>query len=383
MKPRMLLSLAGLVTLAGLALVATPNARAQVAAPSGPSQKDLPLDAATRKAVIDTLCDRVERFYVFPDRAKVATKAIRKRMAAHAYDAITSSGDFADSLTAHLQAAVPDLHLRVHYRFEPIPEQRNEGPPPESEQKKMREQGRQRNYGFERVERLPGNVGYLDLRQFSGDPAGQQTAVAAMNFLANTDALIVDLRRNGGGSPMMIATILSYFVDEGDRLLFNTFYQREGDQTDQWFTSPYVPGPRYRNKPVYVLISNRTGSGAEEFAYDIQTHKLGTVMGAVSAGGANPGGLERLNEHFAAFIATGRAINPITKTNWEGIGVKPDSVTAAGEAFKAAYTKALRKIIADEQDPDRVEGLKDALADAEKRPADPEEDFQRRGRRPR
>src|SRR5262249_24564927 len=136
--------------------------RAQIAAPSGPSQKDLLLDAATRRAVIDTLCSKVERYYVFPDRAKAATKAIRKHYAAHEYDRITSSGDFADTLTAHLQAAVPDLHLRVHYRFEPIPMMIDDGPPSESEMRKMAHRSRQWNYGFQRVERLPGNVGYMD-----------------------------------------------------------------------------------------------------------------------------------------------------------------------------------------------------------------------------
>ncbi len=234
------------------------------------------------------------------------------------------------------------------------------------------------------IGRLPGNVGYLDLRKFSGDPEGQATAVAAMNFFSNTDALIVDLRRNGGGHPMMIATIITYFTKADDRLQFNTFYMRESDATNQYWTSPYVPGPRYTGRPVYVLTSNRTASAAEEFAYDMQTHKLGTVVGAVSAGGANPGGMYRLNENFAAFIATGRAINPVTKTNWEGVGVKPDTVTTAGQALRAAYTMALQKIIAAvKNDPERVTGLQEVLAEAAKRTPDPEEDFVRPQRRKR
>ncbi len=350
--------------------------RAGAQAPPPASQPDLPLDAATRRVVLDSLCAEVTRHYVFPDRAQLAVKAIRRRAAAHAYDGITSSAAFADSLTAHLQAAVPDLHLRVHYRYDPIPPATDDGPPPPAELAKAHEQERRRNYGFERAERLPGNVGYLDLRSFSGDPAAQQTAVAAMNWLGNTDALLVDLRRNGGGSPAMIATLLTYFVAEDDRLLFNTFYQREGDRTEEWWTSPYVPGARYTGKPVYVLTSNRTGSAAEEFAYDVQTHKLGTLVGAVTAGGANPGGLFRLNEHFAAFVATGRAINPVTKTNWEGVGVKPDTLTSAGEALRAAHTMALRALIAKAgDDPERAEALRRALADAAARPPDAEADF--------
>lgn len=365
-------------------LLAAASARAQLAAPAGPGQPDRTIDAGTRKAVVDTLCERIERYYVFPDRARAASQAIRKRYRRHEYDRITRAGDFADSLTAHLQLAVHDLHLRVHYRYEPIPTQTPEGQPSESEQRAIAEQNRLRNYGFERVERLPGNVGYLDLRQFSDDPEAQATAIAAMGFLAHTDALIVDLRRNGGGDPMMITTLLTYFTKPGDRLLFNTFYEREGNRTDQFWTSPYVPGPRYVGKPIYVLTSNRTGSAAEEFAYDVQTHKLGTVVGATSAGGANPGDYYRLSENFAAFIATGRAINPVTHTNWEGVGVKPDSSTTAGEALRAAYRMALHRLQAGAKgDTDRLQSLDRALADAAQRAPDPEGDFARPGRRTR
>jgi len=364
------------------ALLLAPPVLAQ--APPPPEQADLTLTAAIRLAVVDTLCDRVERYYVFPDRAKTVSRAIQKRYKAHEYDRITSALEFADSLTGHMQAAVPDIHLRTHYRHEPIPVETDDGPPSEAEVRRVAELGRYTNYGFEKMERMPGNVGYLDLRKFSGDPPGQATAVSAMNFLSNTDALIVDLRRNGGGHPKMIATILTYFTKPEDRLQFNTFYMRESDATNQYWTSPYVPGPRYTGKPVYVLTSNRTASAAEEFAYDVQTHKLGTVVGAVSAGGANPGGMYRLSENFAAFIATGRAINPVTKTDWEGVGVKPDSLTTAGEALRAAYTMALQKILAGvKDDPDRVEAMKEVIAEAAKRAPDAEEDFVRPQRRKR
>lgn len=361
-------------------LLLASGARAQ--APPQGTQSDLTITADTKRAVVDTLCERVKRYYVFPDRAKIVAEAIQKRYRAHEYDRITSAMEFADSLTAHMQAAVPDLHLRTHYRHEPIPVETEDGPPDPAELRRVQEFGRRMNYGFEKLERLPGNVGYMDLRQFSGDPVGQATAVAAMNFLSNTDALIIDLRRNGGGDPRMIATILTYFTKAEDRLLFNTFYKRESNATSEYWTSPYVPGARYTGKPIYVLTSNRTGSAAEEFAYDIQTHKLGTVVGAVSGGGANPGGMFRLNENFAAFIATGRAINPITKTNWEGVGVKPDTLTTAGEAMRTAYVMALKCITAAVKDePDRLEGMRQTISEAEKRVPDPEADFVRRRRR--
>ena len=369
MRLRQFLSLLGFATLFPLAAAAQ--------APP-PDQPDLTLNAATRKAVVDTLAERIERLYVFPEKARETARVLRRRLAAREYDRITSAKELSDSLTSHAQAVTHDLHLRVSYRHEPVPPMTEDGPPPESEMRRMREMARRTNYGFERVERLPGNVGYLDLRQFAGAPEGQATAVAAMNFLGNVDALIVDLRRNGGGSPGMIATLLTYLIEPGDRLMFNTFYQREEDQTLQFWTNPYVPGPRLNGKPVYVLTSPRTFSAAEEFAYDIQTHKLGTIVGAVTGGGAHPGGMFRVHDHFMVFISTGRAVNPVTKTNWEGVGVKPDIAVKPGEALRVAHVEALKKAIESvKDDPDRLAALQRALDEAGRRMADPDEDFVR------
>lgn len=365
-----------LLTLLGLVALAVPPAAAQ--APPPPDPPDMTLDAATRRAVVDTLAERIDRLYVFPDKGRETAKALRKRLAGREYDRITSAREFSDSLTSHLQAATRDLHLRVGYRHEPVPPMRDDGPPPEAEMQRMRQMARRTNHGFERVERLPGNVGYLDLRQFAGSAEAQSTAVAAMNFLGNTDALIVDLRRNGGGSPDMIATLLTYLVEPGDRLMFNTFYERQENRTVQFWTVPFVPGPRLHGKPVYVLTSPRTFSAAEEFAYDIQTHKLGTIVGAVTGGGAHPGGMVRVHEHFMVFIPTGRAINPVTKTNWEGVGIKPDIASKPGEALRVAHVEAIKKIMESvKDDPDRTAALQRALDDAGKRVAEPDEDFVR------
>ena len=368
--------------LAPLVLLATLPLAAMAQAPPPPDQPDLTVDAATRRAVVDTLAERIERLYVFPDQARATAQALKRRLAAREYDRITSARELADSLTSHAQAVTHDLHLRVGYRHEPLPAQSAEGPPPAHEMERMRVMARRTNYGFERLERLAGNVGYLDLRQFAGAPEGQATAVAAMNFLANTDALIIDLRRNGGGSPEMIATLLTYLTEPGDRLLFNTFYQREEDRTLQFWTSPFVPGPRLNGKPLYVLTSPRTFSAAEEFAYDVQTHKLGTLVGAVTGGGAHPGGFFRVHEHFAVFVSTGRAVNPVTKTNWEGVGVKPEIATRPGEALRVAHVEALKKIMETvKDDPERTAALQRALDEAGKRAAEPDEEFARPGLR--
>jgi hypothetical protein len=367
--------------LAVLMLAALPAlARAQFA-PGSPNDPDTPIDAAGRAAVVESLATAMQRYYVFPERGTQVAKALRKRQAAHEYDRITGSKEFADSLLAHVQAVTHDLHTRVHYRYEPLPEHASEDSVPPEEQRRQHEQERLRNFGFEKVQRLRGNVGYLELRQFSSDDDAQQTAIAAMNFLGNVDALVIDLRKNGGGDPAMIQTLLTYLVAENRRLHFNDFYERDHDALRQWWTASYVPGQRLAGKPLYVLTSAFTGSAAEEFAYDVQTHKLGTLVGATTAGAANPGGLFRLNAHLAAFIATGRAINPVTKTNWEGVGVKPDVNVPPETALREAYVAAVQSLLDAAHDDDTRTALGNALEFAKKLPADPAEDYVRPVRR--
>ncbi len=368
----------GLAALAAIAFAAP--ARAQFA-PGSPDEPDTPIDARTKSAVIESLAVAVKSRYVFPDKGAALARILRQRHARHEYDRITSSKEFADSLLAHMQAYTHDRHMRVHYRHQPLPPPDDRRGPNEEERRRRLEGERLRNFGFERVERLAGNVGYLDLRSFSGLPEAQATAVAAMNFLANADAVIIDVRRNGGGDPMLLQTVLTYFVAPGDRLNINDFYEREGDRTVQFWSAAQVPGPRLNGKPLFVLTSGITGSCAEEFAYDVQTHKLGTLFGATSAGAANPGGMVRLSEHLAAFIATGRAINPVTKTNWEGVGVKPDVEVSPGDALREAHVAALNQLLESAKDEDRKAQLMRALERAKATPSEPAEDFARAARR--
>ncbi len=362
-------------------LLLAPTAAHAQSGLGGAEVLDTPIDARTKAAVVESLAVKMQRFYIFPERANELAKVLRKRLAAKEYDRIASSREFADSLLAHTQAVTRDLHTRVQYRADPFPKQLDNGPPPAEEIARALEDERRRNYGFEKVQRLAGNVGYLDLRSFSGSPEAVPTAIAAMNFLGNTDALIVDLRRNGGGDPAMIEMLLTWFVEPGDRLHINDFFEREANRTVQFHTVPYVPGPRLFGRPLYVLTSARTGSAAEEFAYDVQTHHLGTLIGATTAGAANPGGLFPLSDHLAAFIATGRAINPITKTNWEGTGVQPDLATPPNEALREAHLAALKKLQEVAKDEAVKAALSRAMEQAQKTPLDPTEDFARPTRR--
>jgi C-terminal processing protease CtpA/Prc len=169
--------------------------------------------------------------------------------------------------------------------------------------------------------------------------AVSETVAAAMTFLANTDALVIDLRRNGGGRPQTVALLSSYLFDAP--VLLNSLYWREWDRTDDFWTSATVKGRRYgKDKPVFVLTSARTFSAAEEFAYNLKNLERATIVGETTGGGANPGGMRRLSEDFTMFVPMGRAINPVTKTNWEGTGVAPDVAVASENALQAALELA-------------------------------------------
>jgi len=200
------------------------------------------------------------------------------------------------------------------------------------------------NHGFAKVERLPGNIGYLEFLNFMDEELGADTVAAAMNFINGTDALIIDMRRNGGGNPAMVALVCSYLFGN-EPVHLNDLYWREGNRTEEFWTKKDVAGKRYLNKDVYVLTSKRTFSGAEEFTYNLKNLKRATIVGETTGGGAHPGGGFRINEHFGMFVPTGRAISPITKTNWEGTGVTPDISVPADQALHVARIMALKKTL--------------------------------------
>ena len=343
------------VLAAALLLIAAASAHEpDVAARQAP-----PFDAAARAAIVDGAIEHMQRAYIFADVADRMAAALRARAAAGEYDAITDPKTFADTLTRHLQEVSRDKHLRILYDAEGTP--RPAGPPTAEERAQRLASERRRNFGFERVERLEGNVGYIDLRGFSGAPESRDAAVAAMNFLADTDALLFDLRRNGGGSPFMIGILSSYLFSGVVHL--NDFYIRETDSKSEFFTTAEVQGRKYGDtKPVYVLVSDRTFSAAEEFTYNLKQLKRATIVGETTGGGAHPGGMRPITSQFGIWLPNGRAINPITGTNWEGTGVAPDLQVEDSEALNAAHLDALKKIRAAASDARHRSQLDAAIA---------------------
>lgn len=319
------------------------------------------ISEANRRAVVDALGRQLKTSYVFPDIAASVATAISAKNASGGYRAYATTSAFGDALTEDLHEFGKDLHLRVGFEpgFKSEPEQ--EGKAMSSQKlSEARSEMAHMAYGISRVQRLPGNVGYLDIRGFGPTELVSGAYTSAMSLLSGTDALIIDLRQNGGGEPSSVAYLLSHFFTEGDARHLNDLYSRTDNTTRAYWTDPAV-GARY-TRPIYVLTSHDTFSGGEECAYDLQTQKRATLVGESTGGGANPGDYMALADGFIAFIPTGRAINPITKTNWEHVGVIPDVAVPAATAMKTAYVAILNDLLQKAKDPEGKDGLTDTLA---------------------
>lgn len=302
------------------------------------------LNEGTRNELLKVLTQKLVDEYVFPDVAEQMRKTILDFHKNGKYSNIYSPVEMSEILTKHLQEVSKDKHIRVKFHESTIHTESNQ----QDSMKEFEQRGLHENFGFYKIERLQGNVGYIDLRGFFHpslcNGLAAQAAISAMNNVAHMNALIFDVRQNGGGSPDMVALILSYLFDEPTHI--NSFYLRKNDTTRQYWTSSFVSGSRYGvHRPVYVLTSSYTFSAAEEFTYVLQSLKRATIIGEITAGGANPGALHDLPLNMRIFIPNGRPINPITQTNWEGVGVHPDIQTTKEEAYNVAYTMALQQIL--------------------------------------
>lgn len=337
--------------------------RMAVPEPPPPKGPDAPITAAQRDEAIDALARALSETYVFPERAAEAVKSIRARRKRGEYDRLTTGHALAIALTRDVNGILQDAHFGVRFRKDRLPERKQVGEPSAEEIAAHVEFEKHVNGGFERVERLPGNIGYIEVRSFEFPERGHDAAAAAMSFVAETDALIIDIRGNGGGAPEAVAALCSYFFAEPVHL--NDLYFRPRNETRQFWTAP-VAGKRYLGREIYVLTSKNTGSAAEEFAYNLQNLKRATIVGEVTWGGANPGEMVRLGDHFEAFVPTGRAINPISKTNWEGVGVRPDLEVPPDDALRVAQVELLKQQIARVTDPERKQTLEQRLRELQK-----------------
>ncbi|MBI3965819.1 MAG: S41 family peptidase [Chloroflexi bacterium] len=309
------------------------------------SRHDMAIDGAIREQVVEKLAQLLETYYVVPEVGSALARHLRDRRQSGAYDAIASAAGLCDAITAELRRQGRDRHLALRF----TPERRRIYADADvfanvDRFEELRQEAAFRNFGIERIERLAGNVGYLDLRALYEPRIAGEKLAAALGLLADVSAVILDLRENPGGHPHAVALVCSYFLGPGPVHL-NSFYNRAAGRTEQFWTLSYVPGRRYLEGPVYVLVSRRTGSAAEELAYNLQQLQRATVVGRATFGAAQAGVYYQIDQHFEAFISTARAVNPISGTNWEGTGVKPDIEVPPELALQSAQALALEAIV--------------------------------------
>lgn len=298
-------------------------------------EKTTVLTKKEKKQAIEKVCQLLNKFYVFPEVAIQMEKHIKAKQKDGAFKNINDKKAFVNFMTKELRSICHDKHLGMYI-----------GPNPENnvnEDLKLKRilhqlDIKKNNYGMTEVSILEANVGYLKINSVMYSEEAINILESALKFLSNTDAIIFDLRINNGGDPMFMAHLFSYFFDKPTHI--NSVYWRDRDRTDEFWTHEDVSGEKMLEIPLYVLISKETFSGAEEFAYDLQALNRATVIGEVSAGGANPANTWLVFDDLRISIPYGRAINPVTNSNWEGVGVLPDIETSAEKALEVALGKA-------------------------------------------
>jgi hypothetical protein len=286
-------------------------------------------DAAERKRLVNAVIDNLKKHYVDPEVARKTADALLAHEKNGDDDEVTDGGAFADLLTKQIREVSHDMHLEVVYSQEPLPDLRPE--PTAEDLARYRKALEQDNCTFKKAEILPHNIGYLKLNAFPDPSVCRVTATAAMASLNHADAIIFDLRDNRGGYSSMVSLIAAYLFDHPEYM----YDPRVSPTPQSWTLSP-VAGNRLADKPVYVLTSGSTISAAEQFCYDLKMLKRVTLVGETTRGSAHAGVFHRIDDHFGMGIPEVRAINPFSKTDWEGTGVEPDVKVKAAEALETA-----------------------------------------------
>ncbi len=348
-----------------------------------PDDGSLAAEQLSSRDIVTRALSLLRANYVFPELAGQVAAAVETRLAAGEYDNLDEI-TLTELLTRHLREASGDKHLAVRLGGARGPgrgpgrgaDGPGRGPdggdkagrlaaePADHEamRLKMRQRGQLDNFGIHRVERLDGNIGYLDLRRIPMPENAGPAIAAAMELVGGTYALIIDLRRNGGGSVEGVVVWCSYLLPEKPAHLNDIFHADTGE-TRQFWSLPYLPGSRYVDRPVYVLTSSRTFSGGEDFCYTLQALGRAEVIGETTGGGAHPTRPFPISAALHIAIPFARSVNPATGTNWQGTGVIPDTQVPADQAYDAAYAKALRHVV-DRSDvpPPVADEARDALA---------------------
>lgn len=301
------------------------------------------LSASEKQSAVNSISKLLYDNYIFPEISAEMEKYIKSRLSENYYDNISDPMKFAEELTKDLQSISKDKHISVQYGPELIKQlKENNQPDDNTVSQEYIDQLKSENYYFRKVEILSGNIGYIDFRNFGPGELIKDKVASVMGFVENCDALIFDMRFNGGGDPTGIQQISSYLFGE-EPVHLNDLYFRPKDTTEEYWTFKDIKGKRMPEVPVYILTSSFTFSGAEEFSYNLKNLKRAVIIGETTGGGAHPGEIEIVDDNFAIFVPNGRAINPISKTNWEGTGVTPDIEINSTRALTKAQIVALEE----------------------------------------
>jgi hypothetical protein len=296
-----------------------------------------PLDDAARRSLVDWIAREIRTHYIFPDAGRQMIAELREHALRGDYATITDGRQFAQTVTRDLRDVSHDLHLMIFYGQGAFPS----GPPP-SEADQL---AAFRSMNFAEV--LPSNIARVVINGFMPVDRARAGTAELMTKVADADALIIDLRDNGGGDPDTVALVASYLFDSTPVHLNDMRLHDEGMTAASW-TLRDVSGTRFgAKKPVFVLTSGRTISGGEELAYDLQSAHRAKVIGETTAGAANAGSVHALNARFSMFVPGASPINPFTKTNWEGKGVGPDVKVPADQALDVAKKMAAERLKAE------------------------------------
>ncbi len=316
-----------------------------------------PLKKELIESTVHKLGELMLNFYVIKDKGKAANEMLMSNHKKKKYD-LLGGGVLANSLLEDLRSVTNDQHLMI--KFYPdgdaakdyVAQDQNKDrdyKPDESSLKRARIH----NYGFKEVSILDMNIGYLKLDGFYDirNSETTKTAAAAMEFLSHTNGIIIDLSENSGGDSATLQFLISYFFKVEPPTHFNTFHFRDGnDHYIEERTLPFVPGQRKPKTPLYLITGKNTFSAGEAFAYALKHLGRATVIGQTTGGGAHAADFKVINEYFDMSIPMARAINPITKTNWEGIGVKPDVEIEPGKAKEYAHASLIKVAMKQETD---------------------------------
>lgn len=328
----------------------------------GTADKPPVIDSQLRQRLVDNIIRELQTRYVAPERVKEITSQLRTKLQTGGYEKIDDVNGLASALTTDLRTASKDLHLLVAYnpaleralRNAPsLPSVELPELPPTPEQLVRQ---RQSNYDFRKLEIMSGNVGYLELRSFVDLNQSKETAVAAMNFLANTDAVIIDLRHNPGGFVNLEIFLASYFygVDPVELL---SRYHREGDVTVREWTLREVPGKRLANIDLYILTSRETGSAGEGFAFILQQRQRAKIIGEQTSGAGYGNKEFPIGDGFVFYVSTFRQFDPRTGHGWQEVGVKPDIAVPAERALSVAHVEAVKNLVDKTSDAGRKQQL--------------------------